>query len=183
MISEALRCLSVSPGARSAVRCLLQGLLLRPCFRQWGQVGVCTQVSAALKAQLHPSAEMQAALQLQDAAFDSLGEGVLSEACRTGSVPEPGALRARMHDAFRWIAKPAPVHDWGMTSDAESNANALRVTLEIPQAQPLKQDSLWCGVMSTANITPVLIGIREISPFLQDSCHSNCKPGRGAEAC
>ena len=162
---------------------LAKGLLLRACFMQRGQVGVCMQVSAALKAQLHPSAEMQTALQMQDAAFDSLDGGVLSEACRTGSAPEPGDLRARMHDAFRWIAKPAPVLDWGMTSDAESNAYAFGVTLEIPQAQPLKQDSLWCGVLSTANITPVLIGIREISPFLQDSCHSNCKPGRGAEVC
>ena len=83
---------------------LAGGLLLRACFGQRGQVGVCTQVSAAVKAQLHPSAEMQAALQLQDAAFDSMDEGVLSEACRTGSAPEPGALRVRMHDAFRWIA-------------------------------------------------------------------------------
>ena len=90
---------------------LAEGVLLCACFRQRGQIGVCTQVSAALKAQLHPSAEMQAALQLQNATFDSLDEGVLPEACRTGSAFEPGALRARMHDAFRWTAKPASVHD------------------------------------------------------------------------
>ena len=84
---------------------------------------------------MHPSAEMQAALQMQDAAFDSLDEGVLSEACRTGSAPEPGALRARMHDAFRWIAEPASVHDWGMTSDTEGNVGIYGVMPETPQAQ------------------------------------------------
>ena len=117
---------------------LAKGVPSCTCFRQRGQLGVCTQVSAALKAQLHPSAEMQAALQLQDAAFDSLDEGVLSEACRTGGAPEPGALHARMHDAFRRVVKPASVHDRGMASDAEGNADAYGVMLEIPQAQPLK---------------------------------------------
>ena len=137
MIAEASLCLSASAGALPAVECLLRGVLSRTCLKQRGQVGVCTQVSAALKAQLHPSAELQTALRVQDAAFDSLAEGALSSTCGTGSAPEPGALRARMHDAFRWAAEPASVHDRGMASDSESNAGDREVKLETPQAQPL----------------------------------------------
>ena len=96
-----LLCFYVSAAGQSAVLCYAEGLLSRTCLRQRGHVGVCMQVSAALKAQLHPSAEMQNALQLQDAAFDSLNDGAQPEACRTGSASGPGTLHARMHDAFR----------------------------------------------------------------------------------
>ena len=60
---------------------------------------MCIQVAAAAGSQIHPSAEMEQALQQQDDLFNSLDQD--KHSATADGAPDLTGLRTTMHIAFR----------------------------------------------------------------------------------